>query len=207
MPGTMIGTDANDRMDGTVAAEILFGGGGDDTMLGDGFAPGIPGDGQGPAQHIGGDDVLIGGDGKDWLSGGHGADALVGGGGADVFSFGTHTPFNTNAATPGIFVLDTGVGEGKRDVILDFAQGQDVIDLSRLLTLAYRHLDINDAYRFIGTAAFTGEGPQVRVVVEDGRTIVQLDGTSYSGGGVDGVVDGEIEIAGQHALGIADFIL
>src|SRR3712207_7927652 len=48
-----------------------------------------------------------------------------------VFSFGTHVPFNTNNVTPDIFVLDTGVGEGARDVIRDFTQGEDKVDLSR----------------------------------------------------------------------------
>jgi Ca2+-binding RTX toxin-like protein len=211
MPDTMIiGTPAGDRLDGGTGTDLVWGDGGADVIYGDGYAPGIPGDGQAPAQYIGGADVILGGDGNDRLSGGHGADMLLGGAGADVFSFGTHVPFNTNNITPDIFVLDTGVGLGARDMILDFAQGEDVIDLSFLLNLGYRFLDVDESYQFIGTAEFTGERAQARYVVEVDRTIVQLDGTAYSSGavlGVDGVVDAEIELRGAYALGAADLIL
>jgi Ca2+-binding RTX toxin-like protein len=206
----IIGTDAGERLDGTTEAETLWGGGGNDTVYGDGYAPGIPGNGQGPATYLGGGDVLLGADGDARLSGGHGADMLVGGAGADVFSFGTHIPFNTNAVTPGIFVLDSGVGAGARDMVLDFTQGEDVIDLSLLLNLAHRHLDIDESYQFIGTAEFTGERAQVRYAVEDGRTVVQLDGTEFLSGavrGVDRVADAEIELVGAFALTADNFIL
>ena len=210
MPDTIIGTLADDRLGGTTDADLIRGGGGDDVIYGDGFAPGIPGNGQGPAQYVGGSDTLRGGAGNDWLSGGHGADKLNGGTGHDVFSFGTHVPFNTNNVTPGIFVLDTGVGEGARDVICDFAQGEDAIDLSLLLNLAHRSLDVDEAYEFIGTGEFTGSRAQVRYVVDGDRTIVQLDGTAYSSGslvGVDGVADAEIELRGVYALEEGDFFL
>lgn len=210
MPDTITGTLADDRLDGTADADLIRGCGGGDVIYGDGYAPGIPGNGQGPAQYIGGDDTLRGGEGNDWLSGGHGADRLVGGTGADVFSFGTHVPFNTNAATPDIFVLDTGVGEGARDVVRDFAQGEDLIDLSLLLNLSYRFLDVDGSYEFIGDAEFTGERAQVRYAVDGDRTVVQLDGAAYLSGsvvGVDGMVDAEIELSGAYALTAADFAL
>ncbi len=210
MPDTITGALADDRLDGTTDADLILGRGGADVIRGDGYAPGIPGNGQGPAQYIGGNDTLRGGDGNDWLSGSHGADRLAGGSGADVFSFGTHVPFNTNNITPDIFVLDTGVGEGARDVIRDFAQGEDKIDLSLLLNLAYRFLDVDEAYDFIGTGEFTGERAQVRYFVDGDRTVVQLDGTAYLSGsvvGVDGVVDAEIELRGAYALDASDFAL
>ena len=210
MPDTIIGTSADDRLDGTTDADLIRGLGGNDVLYGDGYAPGIPGNGQGSDTYIGGDDTLQGGDGDDWLSGGHGVDVLVGGHGADVFSFGTHVPFNTNNITPDIFVLDTGVGEGARDVIRDFTQGEDHIDLSLLLNLTYRFLDVDESYQFIGTAAFTGERAQVRYYVDGDRTMVQLDGTAFLSGavqGVDGVADGEIELRGAHALAEGDFFL
>ncbi len=114
MPDTILGTGADNRLDGTTDADLILGGGGNDVIYCDGFAPGIPSNGQAPAQYVGGNDTLKGGAGDDWLSGGHGVDRLVGGPGHDVFSFGTHIPLNTNAVTPRIFVLDTGVGEGAR---------------------------------------------------------------------------------------------
>jgi len=210
MPDMIMGTSADERLDGTTAAEFIWGRGGDDVLYGDGYAPGIPGNGQAPAQYVGGNDTLWGDEGGDRLSGGHGADTLIGGGGADLFSFGTHVPFNTNNITPDIFVLDTGVGAGARDVIADFTQGEDRIDLSLLLNLAYRFLDVDESYRFIGDAAFTGERAQVRYAVEGDRTIVQLDGTAFSSGsvlGVDGIVDAEIELLGAYALTADNFLL
>lgn len=210
MPAMLFGTPGNDRLDGTTDADFVWGAAGDDVIYGDGYAPGIPGNGQGPAQYVGGNDTLLGGDGNDWLSGGHGADMLLGGGGADRFAFGTHIPMNTNTVTPQIFVLDTGVGAGARDVILDFVQGEDVIDLSLLLNLGHRHLNVNESYTFIGTAAFTGAGAQVRYAVDGDRTVVQIDGTAFSSGavvGVDGVVDAEIELHGAYALVESNFLL
>jgi Ca2+-binding RTX toxin-like protein len=211
MPDTITGTQADDKLDGTTSADLIRGLGGDDVLYGDGYAPGIPGNGRGSDTYIGGDDTLKGGAGDDWLSGGHGADVLAGGTGADVFSFGTHVPFSTViGVTPDIFVLDTGVGEGARDVIRDFAQGEDHIDLSLLLNLVYRSLDVDESYRFIGTAEFTGEQAQVRYFVDGERTVVQLDGTAFLSGavqGVDGVADGEIELHGAYTLAEGDFFL
>ncbi|MEI6096850.1 MAG: M10 family metallopeptidase C-terminal domain-containing protein, partial [Alphaproteobacteria bacterium] len=68
---------------------------------------------------LGGKDTLRGGNGDDWLQGGKGGDVLqggagddrmAGGGGADMFVF---------------TAADSG-----RDVIRDFAAGQDHLDLS-----------------------------------------------------------------------------
>ncbi len=202
------GTDAGERLNGTLDADHIKGRSGNDVIYGDGFAPGISGQGRGPDQYIGGDDKIWGGDGDDWISGGHGADWLWGGNGADKFVIGSHIPINPTYITPTTYVLDTGIGDGARDVILDFVQGEDKIDLSQLLSLRYRHLSINDAYEFIGTREFTGERPQVRYEFEGGHTIVQLDGTNYYNRGVDGVVDAEIELHGRiHLRPIDDILL
>jgi Ca2+-binding RTX toxin-like protein len=61
----------------------------------------------------GGDDTLLGGAGDDTLSGGLGRDVLVGGAGADHFVFDSVISSGTNV-----------------DRIMDFASGQDKIDLS-----------------------------------------------------------------------------
>lgn len=63
-----------------------------------------------------GDDILDGGIGNDNLIGGAGKDVMTGGAGNDIFDF--------NAITEIVTTL------GKRDVIKDFKQGQDKIDLS-----------------------------------------------------------------------------
>ncbi len=201
------GSQAGDRMDGGLGADLILGFGGDDIIYGDGFAPGISGSGSGPDQYLGGSDLIWGGGGNDWISGGHGADFLWGGAGADRFVIGSHIPLDPNYITPYSHVLDTGVGAGARDVVFDFQQGEDLIDLSLLLTLGYRHLNINEAYEFIGTAAFTGERAQVRYQIQDSRTIIQIDGRNTRNAGVDGVVDAEIELAAPIALQATDFVL
>ncbi len=66
-----------------------------------------------------GDDVVIAGDGDDILSGGQGKDILVGGDGADVFRFELDE--------------DDGDLEAVRDIIYDFVQGEDKIDLSAII--------------------------------------------------------------------------
>lgn len=201
------GTPGDDLLDGSEGDDLIEGLAGNDRIRGDGYAPGRSGSGSGADTFLGGADELRGGEGDDWLSGGHGADRLLGGPGADRFAFGTHIPLDPNYITPEIHVLDTGVGEGARDVVLDFARGEDRVDLSLLLNLGYRHLDINESYEFVGTAPFTGERAQLRYEIQGDSTIIQLDGTGHDGRGVDGVVDGEIELAGRHALDGGDLIL
>jgi Ca2+-binding RTX toxin-like protein len=66
-----------------------------------------------------GDDIVIAGDGDDTLSGGQGKDILVGGDGADVFRFELDE--------------DDGDLEVVRDIIYDFVQGEDKIDLSGII--------------------------------------------------------------------------
>ena len=206
-PTPINGTEGSERLDGTPGDDQIFGLGGNDVIFGDGFAPGIAGQDRDPDQYIGGGDKIRGGDGDDWISGGHGADWLWGGDGADRFVIGSHVPMNPDNITPGMYVLDTGVGEGARDVIFDFVQGEDKIDLSQLLSLNHRHLNINDAYEFIGARGFTGARPQVRYEFEGDRTVVRLDGANYSNRGVDGLVDAEIELHGRIPLLDTDFLL
>jgi len=64
-------------------------------------------------------DVLDGGNGDDWIYGGLGQDALIGGAGNDVMfgGWGADT-----------FVFNKGFG---RDMIVDFTNGQDVLQFSR----------------------------------------------------------------------------
>lgn len=147
---TLSGNGSDARISGGHGADWLFAVSGNDAIFGDGFAPGISGQGRGPDQYLGGDDLIWGGDGEDWISGGHGADWLWGGDGADKFVMGSHIPINPTYHTPYSHVLYTGIGSGARDVIFDFQQGTDLIDLSLLMTLGYRHLNINEAYEFIG---------------------------------------------------------
>ncbi|MBL6082198.1 hypothetical protein JMJ56_29920 [Belnapia sp. T18] len=181
-------------------ADLVLGGAGDDDM----------GGGRG-------DDVLRGGTGDDTVAGGYDADTLSGGAGSDLFAFGTSgsDPYRNTVA-----VVDTGLGP-EADVVLDFQQGLDRIDLSVLNSFVFRFVASGDlAYRFVGQQAFSGEGPEVRYDIVGGRTVIQLDGvtptfvsrpTEDSLGFVevptDGVADAEIVLGGVFQLTEGDFIL
>ena len=86
------------------------------------------------------DDVLRGGGGADIIFGGRGADSLSGGGGADQFIY-------TNA-------LDSTPTSS--DQILDFTHGIDTLSLSGID--ANSLVAENQAFTFIGDAAFSGAG-------------------------------------------------
>lgn len=105
----------------------------------------------------GGFDILSGGAGKDSLAGGAGGDRLYGGDGADLFAY---------------LALDDSVARnGGLDHVADFARSQgDRIDLSALDAIAAT--SANDAFRFIGTKAFTGAAGEVRFEVIDGSAHV-----------------------------------
>ena len=131
---------------------------------------------------------------------------MFGGAGPDVFVFGRGLePFASS------FALDTGVGPGNRDLVLDFQEGTDRLDLQ-----AYRNPfpDPGGEPRphFLGTDPFEAStGLQVRYEIEDGHTVVQF--ATRLGPPPRGLpvpvpeVSGEIELAGVHHLSADDFIL
>ncbi|MDP9421288.1 MAG: M10 family metallopeptidase C-terminal domain-containing protein [Pseudomonadota bacterium] len=121
-----------------------------------------------------GNDLLNGDGGNDLLIGGSGADTLTGGAGADRFIY--------------LANADSAVGTG-RDVITDFAQGSDLIDLSAL-----------NASKFIGTGLFSGQAGQVRYASFDGTTIVELDSNG------DRLADFQLELHGSVPLRFGDFL-
>jgi serralysin len=94
----------------------------------------------------GGNDVLNGKDGNDTLIGGLGADTLVGEAGRDVFVFRS--------------VAESRPGLTGRDFINGFQVGIDRIDLSAID--ANPVLAGDQAFVFIGTAAFSGQPGQLR---------------------------------------------
>ena len=132
----------------------------------------------------GGDDTIDGGAGLDVLIGGTGRDILSGGAGLDFFVF-------NDAA-------ETGLTEGTADVITDFniAEG-DRINLGLVDADAYA--DGNQAFTFIGMAAFSGTPGEVRDCLFVGPR-------PYRASGRGAVDDGQfVEAAGEavplaHAL-------
>ncbi len=86
-------------------------------------------------------DVLDGGQGNDTLNGFYGADTLTGGEGSDVFVF-SHTAHSTSSA---------------QDVISDFTQGVDVIDLSALnVSLTFEDLSVVAGKNNVSVSALNG---------------------------------------------------
>lgn len=169
---TFTGSSGRDKLDGYAGADRLSGGGGADVLWGSDGADTLNGDG--------GNDVLSGGGGKDSLFGGAGADTLSGGDGADVFIL--------RAAAE-------SRGTAGRDTILDFRHGIDKIDLSAIDARLDRAQD--QAFDFIGNAAFTGTSGQLRYA--NGRLSGDIDG--------DGVADFALEIQNRATLTDGDFLL
>ncbi len=118
---TMHGNDGNDRLQGGVNDDKIFGDAGKDNLSGNEGDDLVKGSG-GKDQLSGGlgEDTLRGGGGGDWLSGGSGDDDLVGGKGNDRFVF-----FD--------LILGNGPGKAGVDTIADLHPGQDVIQLDKLV--------------------------------------------------------------------------
>lgn len=131
----------------------------------------------------GGNDGLSGSAGNDRLIGGSGADRLSGGSGADVFDF------NSLAEST----------RSSRDTILDFSHAQkDRIDLS---TIDASTASGNNAFKFLGTTAFSGTAGELRYARNDEITIVSADVNG------DKVADFQVELTGSLTLSASDFIL
>lgn len=144
------GGDGADFLSGSLGSDIVFGGAGDDQLLGQAGKDILVGDA--------GNDSLSGGLGADYLLGGAGQDQLQGDSGQDILNGGTGKDLLTGDL--GDDRLDGGAGDdrltgnqgsdrffyrpgGGKDVVTDFEQGSDKIDLS--------------SFRFQGFSDFTSK--------------------------------------------------
>ncbi len=128
--------------------------------------------------------AVTGGAGNDTLVGGGGADSLAGSGGADTFRY--HSA--------------TDSAPGQADLIGDFKSGLDKIDLSRVD--ANSAAAGNQAFSWIGAAAFSGVAGQLRTY--------DSGGYRWIAGDTDGDSDADILIAFHPSaapVGPADFLL
>ncbi len=167
----IIGTDRNDRRNGTSGPDLM------DMNKGDDFAFG----GLGNDQLLGneGNDTLRGGNGSDILVGGYGADTLYGGNGFDRFVFDVR---------------------GKAvDYVMDFQHDVDTIDLSKLDANPFRSGD--QAFRWVGYTAFTGNPGEARVFQAGQTSYVALD---FNG---DAKADMQIAFADHPLIGLYDMAL
>jgi Ca2+-binding RTX toxin-like protein len=146
---------------GNDLANLLAGAAGDDQLSGAGGADRLEGDA--------GADRLNGGAGRDVLLGGAGADTMTGGLGADHFVL-------TDAAS------------ARGDVLQDFGNGQDKIDLSAFMSDA----------TFLGNGDFTGTGAELRYLRASGRLVGDVDG--------DGVADWTVTLTNKAELSGDDFL-
>lgn len=109
---TQQGTDGDDNLLGVVnAADTIFGGAGNDKVMG-----------------YEGNDTLYGGAGNDLIAGGTGDDIIHGGAGHDqLYGNGLQSSYGQGESDEDTFVYEPG---GGTDTIMDFVNGEDVIDLS-----------------------------------------------------------------------------
>jgi Ca2+-binding RTX toxin-like protein len=129
-----------------------------------------------------GNDTFIGSSANDRIIGGLGADYMKGGAGADVFDY-------------------NAVAEGNGDEIADFVSGVDKIDLSTIDAVPIGGGGGNEAFTFLGTAAFTGSQGQLRYSVVSGGVVFSADVNG------DGVADFSVTVSGVSSLSASDFIL
>lgn len=179
---SVFGSKGADRYVGTAWADTVRGGDGDDYLSGGNGNDNISG-GSGRDTLLGGNgaDTLNGGAGADILRGGAGADRLTGGTGADVFLF------NTIAETTGDRILDFSRSAGDRIRL-------DVIDANETVSG-------NQAFKFIGTAGFSGAAGELRYAVGATATTIAADTDG------DRVADMRIVLEGQHTLIANSFFL
>lgn len=148
--------------------ENLWGSAQNDMLTGDGFANVLTG--------AGGADVLVAGAGNDTLNGGVKGDTLDGGAGSDTFVYNALT--DSNAA----FGIDR---------INWFVPAEDVIDLRAIDPITG---GTDDAFFYLGTAAFTGTRPELRWYNEAGNTIIELRRTGMVSDDMEIVLNGTLTL-------------
>jgi Ca2+-binding RTX toxin-like protein len=167
--------------DTLLSIENLVGSGLGDRLTGDLLANRLEGGSAGR-------DTLSGGGGADTLVGGLDDDSLTGGAGADVFLY--------RAAAES--------DPAKRDLILDFVLGEDLIDF-RPIDARPATAATNEALLFQGAGAFAGGGQgSVRLLAASGgQQTVQVD--SDGNGAADMVLI--VHFSGGAGLRDIDFML
>lgn len=148
----LYGGAGNDRLSGGRGNDRLYGDAGNDLLYGGTGADRLTGGS--------GNDSLQGDADNDWLYGGSGADKLIGGTGADTFVFKSLT--------------DSTVASTGRDTIYDFVPTEgDRIDLSAIDANTSSTGD--QAFTFVGTAAFNGKKGELRYVKTSSDTYIYGD--------------------------------
>jgi serralysin len=144
-------------------------------------------------------DLIIGSNGANTLMGLAGSDELQGKSGNDILVGGLGQDFMFGEGDADTFVFEKvadSAANTLRDIIFDFSRAAgDRIDLSGID--ANTALRGNQAFEFIGTAAFTGEAGEARF--SNGILSVDVNGN--------GTADMTVEVRGLTTMLATDFVL
>lgn len=202
---TLRGTDRANILMGEKGADILDGRGGEDTASYRWADTGVvanlahaelnTGDAKGDVyisiedlQGSAWNDTLTGDAGDNWLEGLMGQDTLTGGGGNDTYLFQQVTDIGGGA-------LGTG-----SDVITDFSKG-DIIELSAIDANTATAQD--DAFRFIGDAAFSSHAGELRTGIDPTTGMSYLQGDTNG----DGLADFQLDLSNRYQITASDLHL
>ncbi len=139
---------------------------------------------------LGGNDKLFGLGGNDVIVGGLGRDVMSGGVGRDRFDFNSTSEIGKDST---------------RDRVADFTHLVDRVDLSTID--AKTGVTGNQAFKFIGTAAFHDVKGELRYVKINNPGTVSDKTLIYGDVNGDGKADFQIELTGLKTLTAGDFIL
>lgn len=203
LANTITGNAVGNNLSGLAGDDTLIGAGGDDTLNGGADNDTLQG-GEGDDRLHGraGADRMEGGNDDDWLNGGAandrfygeaGEDTLIGGQGRDLLNGGADADtFQFRRA------IDSVAGTSGRDIVFGFEAGLDVIDLIQVDANA--NTTGNQAFTFIGTAAFSSIAGQLRLVT-GANSVLQGD---LNG---DGVADFEVQFNAIASISANDILL
>ena len=178
---SVFGNDLGNSVTANSGANFLDGANGNDIIAG-----------------LGGNDTMLGGAGADTLDGGAGRDRLTGGAGQDILSGGLEGDTFVFATS------DMGTSQATADRITDWsgfgAQG-DRIDLSAIDANTANGSGTNEAFSFIGGAAFSNVAGELRseIILGDTYLIGDIDG--------DGIADLWLRLDGVIAVSASDITL
>lgn len=198
------GGSGTDTLYGGLGGDSLRGGNGDDLLFGDVYSDRtheITVDATDTVTVY--EDVLLGGAGNDTLVGGYGADLMDGGTGVDYFSIRNLSESTLDAPDVIINFNGSTVAEKALQGLASYAtigaEG-DRIDVSDIDAIASTS-SANDAFAFIGTAAFSAAG-QLRY--QTVGSVTQIEGEVTG----DGVADFRVQVnITNYSFTIFDFVL
>lgn len=137
--GAVIGGTGVDMMTGGASQDTMRGGGQADTIRGHGDDDDLKGNaGDDTVKGNRGDDTIAGNNGADTLYGGHGDDIMTAGKGTDVINGGRGDDQMSGGKGNDIFVFARTSDD---DVITDFTNNKDSLDLSRLDAASFAEID------------------------------------------------------------------